>query len=309
VLGSNGMVGRAIVRNLLMKDIIPIEDQHEYDLTEVSEVRELFHKCGPTHVFLAAAKVGGIKANIKYSGDFIYGNLAIQSNVIRACFLEKAKLCFLGSSCIYPRDCPQPMRESFLGTGALEFTNRAYATAKLAGIELCQAYYKQYGLRSVVLLPTNLFGPYDRFATPEDAHVVPGIMTRMHAAKVAGEPEFRVWGSGLAQREFMHVDDFADAAVYLMQQHDLYCGDPINVGSGDETAILSLANMLKEIIGYKGSVDREWRSYSGIDGMLRKRLDLDRLTASGWTLPKRGLYNGLKQTYEWYLENVVAQTT
>lgn len=304
VLGSNGMVGRAICRRLEEIGVGHYIDERQYDLTEAEDVHDLFMLARPKNVFLAAAKVGGIRANIKQPADFIHDNLLIQANVISKCRAWGAKLCFLGSSCIYPKETSQPMKEVQLMTGHLEPTNSAYATAKLAGIEMCLAYGAQYGLKYVVLLPTNLYGPYDKFTDPENSHVIPGLMHRMHTAMNAGDKVFEVWGSGLAQREFMHVDDFANAAVYLMANNE----GTYNVGTGDEIAVLALANTLKQIMGYTGSVERQWRSVSFEDGMMRKRLDLTRLERSGWTLPKRGLYNGLKQTYEWYLENVVART-
>lgn len=298
VAGHRGLVGSAIVRKLLREGYnnLVLKTREELDLTDQKMVEDFFDKEKPEYVFLAAAKVGGIHANRTYPAEFLYKNLMIESNVIHASYKYGVKkLLFLGSSCIYPRECPQPMKEEYLLSGYLEQTNEAYAIAKIAGLKLCQYYKKQYGANFISCMPTNLYGPYDNFDL-ETSHVIPALVRKFHEAKVLNKPEVEVWGTGKVLREFLYVDDLADACVFLMNYYD---GDMwINVGSGEEVSIEELANIIKEVTGYEGKIVFNPKMP---DGTPRKLLDCSRLKELGW-LPKTNLREGLRMTYDWYLK-------
>jgi GDP-L-fucose synthase len=294
VAGHRGLVGSAMVRRLQATgaDNLILRTHQELDLTDQAQVEHFFASEQPEYVFLAAAKVGGIHANDTYPAEFIRDNLAIQTNVIHSAWKHGAKkLLFLGSSCIYPRDCPQPIKEEYLLTGTLEPTNAWYAVAKIAGLKMCQAYRKQYGFDVIVAMPTNLYGPGDNYHA-ENAHVVPALIRRFHEAKFADAPEVAIWGSGRPRRELMHVDDLADALLLLMHRYS--DAAMVNVGSGQEVSIAELARTIADVVGYRGELRFDT---SQPDGTLRKRLDTARLDALGWhaQIP---LQQGLRQTAE-----------
>lgn len=298
VAGHAGFAGSAICRRLRAAGYsnLIVRTRRELDLCDGAAVREFFRVQKPEYVFLAAAKVGGILANSSYPAEFIYDNLAIQTNVIDAAYRSGVKkLEFLGSSCIYPKLAPQPLKEEYLLTGPLEPTNESYAVAKIAGIKLAQAYRKQYGFSAISLMPTNLYGPGDKFDL-KTSHVVPALLRKFHEAKIARAPEAIVWGSGAPRREFLHVDDLADAALFLMLNYD--DGEIVNVGSGQEVAIGELAETIAGITGYNGAIcfDR-----TKPDGTPRKLLDVTRLNALGWSA-RIPLPEGLESTYHWYRE-------
>ena len=300
VLGHRGLVGSAIMRRL--GDIGENGIAQDWmDLRDGEHVQRLFAISKPEYVFLAAARVGGIKANSERPAEFIYENLMIQSNVIDAAYRAGVKkLCFLGSSCIYPRLANQPITEDALLSGPLEPTNEPYAIAKIAGIKMCQAYRKQYGFSAISLMPTNLYGPGDRYN--DDGHVIPGLMRRFHEAKEANAPTVAVWGTGRARREFLHVDDLADAAVFLMERYD--SPEPINVGSGLDISIKELAEVIACVVGYSGRIEFD---PSKPDGTPRKLLDCSKLHSLGWR-EKIGLVKGLRSTYEAFAATVEAHT-
>lgn len=299
VAGHRGLVGSAIVRRLERAGFTNIvtRTHAELDLTCQQAVADFFAEEQPDYVVLAAAKVGGIYANDTYPADFIMKNLQIECNVIDSAFKNQVKkLLFLGSSCIYPRDCPQPIKEEYLLSGYLEKTNEAYALAKIAGLKMCEFYNRQYGTDYISVMPCNLYGINDNFAL-ENSHVLPALMRKFHEAKINHAPTVTVWGSGRPLREFLNVDDLADACLFLM---DNYSGnDFFNVGYGQEVTILELANMIKKVTGYEGEIVMD---ASKPDGTPRKLTDISRLNALGWQ-PKITLEEGLKQTYEWYLAN------
>ena len=302
VAGHNGLVGSAIVRELRRQGYcnLVIRSRRELELTSYQAVDRFFATEKPEYVFMAAAKVGGILANSQQPAEFVYQNLAVQQNLIHLAWLHGVqKLEFLGSSCIYPKLAPQPLKEEYLLTGRLEPTNEWYAIAKIAGIKMCQAYRAQYGFRAISLMPTNLYGPGDNFNL-DSSHVLPALMAKIHVATLERRPEVVVWGSGLPRREFMHVDDLASAAVFLMQQYD----DPgiVNVGTGEDLTIAELAQILADSIGYSG---RLFFDRSKPDGTPRKLLDVTKLHKLGW---KHGitLAEGIRSTYEWFLANRVA---
>jgi len=296
VAGHGGLVGSALVRRLNAEGCgnLILRTRAALDLTSQSDVRRFFEQERPEYVFLAAAKVGGIHANSRYPADFIRDNLLIQTNVIDAAWQSGVrKFLFLGSSCIYPRDARQPISEDALLTGPLEATNEWYAVAKIAGIKLCQGLRRQYGFDAICAMPTNLYGPGDNFH-PENSHVVPGLMRRFHEARVAGAAEVEVWGTGTPLREFLHVDDLADALVFLM---DNYSDESIiNVGSQAEVSIRELAEAIGRVVGFEGAI-RFVRPE--MDGTPRKLTDSRRLKAMGWK-PRRALEQGLAETYRWY---------
>ncbi|XP_010242673.1 PREDICTED: putative GDP-L-fucose synthase 2 [Nelumbo nucifera] len=300
VAGHRGLVGSAVVRKLLQIGFtnIVLRTHQELDLTRQSDVEAFFAQEKPQFVILSAAKVGGIHANNTYPADFISINLQIQTNVIDAAYRNGVKkLLFLGSSCIYPKFAPQPITEDALLTGPLEPTNEWYAVAKIAGIKMCQAYRLQYGWDAISAMPTNLYGPNDNFH-PENSHVLPALIRRFHEAKVSGAKEVVVWGTGSPLREFLHVDDLADAVVFLMEK---YSGlSHVNVGSRKEVTIKELAELVKEVVGFEG--DLVWDSTKP-DGTPRKLMDSSKLAELGW-VPKISLRDGLVDTYKWYLENV-----
>ncbi|KAL5537336.1 hypothetical protein UlMin_046263 [Ulmus minor] len=300
VAGHRGLVGSAIVKKLqaLGYTNLVLRTHAELDLTRQIDVESFFAAEKPQFVVLAAAKVGGIHANSTYPADFIAINLQIQTNVIDSAYRNGVKkLLFLGSSCIYPKFAPQPIPENALLTGPLEPTNEWYAIAKIAGIKMCQAYRIQFGWDAISGMPTNLYGPNDNFH-PENSHVLPALMRRFHEAKVKGAKEVVVWGSGSPLREFLHVDDLADACVFLIEN---YSGlEHVNVGSGKEVTIKELAELMKEVVGFEGEL--VWDT-SKPDGTPRKLMDSSKLAGLGWT-PKISLKDGLVDTYTWYLENV-----
>lgn len=300
IAGHRGLVGSAIVRNLEKNGYTNIITctSSELNLTRQADVEEFFAEEKPDYVFLAAAKVGGIHANDTYPADFIRDNLQIQTNVIDAAYKNKVKkLLFLGSSCIYPKYAPQPMKEEHLLTGELEPTNEWYAIAKIAGIKMCQAYKKQYGFNAISLMPTNLYGPGDNFNL-ENSHVMPALIRKFHDAKVKNTDSVVVWGTGTPRREFLHVDDMADATIYLMNNYD---GEQfVNVGVGEDVSIKELAEIVKETVGFKGDLVFDSNKP---DGTPRKLLDVTKLTNAGWKA-HIDLMNGVGSTYQWYLDNI-----
>ncbi|TCJ39578.1 GDP-L-fucose synthase [Parafrankia sp. BMG5.11] len=312
VAGHQGMVGSAIMRqleNLTLNDgavETVVRSRSELDLTNQSEVRDFFRTERPDAVILAAAKVGGIHANNTFPADFIYQNLMVEANVIHQAFAAGVtRLLFLGSSCIYPKDAAQPMGEDALLTGTLEPTNEPYAIAKITGIKLCESYNRQHGTDYRSVMPTNLYGPGDNFH-PENSHVLPALIRRFHEAKIEGSEQVVIWGTGNPRREFLHVDDMAAASLFVlgldratyeantrpMQSH-------INVGTGDDVAILELARLVARIIGYQGQIATD---ASRPDGTARKLLDVSRLAGMGWTATI-GLEDGIAKTYRWYLDH------
>ena len=299
VAGHRGLVGRAIVRRLKAAGHACIQtvDRSALDLCDANAVNAWFVREKPEYVFLAAAKVGGIHANSVYPAEFLHDNLCIQSAVIDAAWRHGTrKLLFLGSSCIYPKHAPQPMREEYLLTGPLEPTNEWYAIAKIAGIKLCQAYRKQYGFDAISLMPTNLYGPGDNFH-PENSHVLPALIRRFHEAKRDRLEQVTIWGSGSPRREFLHVDDLADASVHLMRHYS--SAEIINVGVGADLTILELARRVAAVVGYQGGIICD---PSKPDGTPRKLLDVSRLTNLGWQA-RIGLDEGLASTYQWFVDH------
>ncbi|EFL49652.1 NAD-dependent epimerase/dehydratase [Solidesulfovibrio fructosivorans JJ]] len=301
VAGHRGLVGAAIARELTGLGATLVTRTHrELDLTNQAAVRAFFDSVRPAAVFLAAAKVGGIHANDTYPADFIRDNLLIATHVIDAAKNAGVKkLVFLGSSCIYPKLAPQPMREDCLLTGPLESTNQWYAIAKIAGIKMCQAYRRQYGFSAISLMPTNLYGPGDNF-TPVNSHVIPGLMRRFHEARLAGSKQVAVWGTGNALREFLHVDDMARAAVACYLRYD--DAEIVNIGSGQEVTIRELATLMAKITGYQGEIVFD---ASKPDGTPRKALDIGRLRSLGWE-PTFSLETGLAETYRWFCDNIAS---
>jgi GDP-L-fucose synthase len=297
VAGHRGMVGSALLRRLADEDCEVLTVEREaVDLTRQGEVEQWMGKTRPQAIFISAAKVGGILANDTHPVPFLYDNLAIAANVIHAAAANRVeKLLYLGSSCIYPKFAPQPIAESALLTGALEPTNQWYAIAKIAGLKLCQAYRRQFGCDFISAMPTNLYGPGDNFDI-ESGHVIPGLMRKAHEARQAGQRELVIWGSGTPRREFLHVDDAADALVRLMTH---YSDEPqVNVGSGSDISIFELAKLIADVAGFTGAVVPDT---SKPDGTLRKLLDSSRLRSLGWR-PRIGLADGLSRTYAWFVE-------
>jgi len=298
VAGHGGLVGSVICRRLEADGVEPvIMSRAELDLTDQRAVDDWFRSTAIDEVYLAAARVGGIHANDSYPAEFIRTNLVIQNNVIHAAWAHGVrKLLFLGSSCIYPKHAPQPMREESLLTGPLESTNQWYAIAKIAGVKMCQAYRKQYGFDAISVMPTNLYGPGDNFDL-ETSHVLPALLRKFHEAKHAGAESVEVWGSGKPRREFLHVYDLADACVFLL---DAYSSpEIINVGWGKDISIAELANLIAGVVGFKGRLEFD---ESKPDGASRKLLDTSRLTSIGWA-PEIALADGIAETYDWYRRN------
>ena len=297
VAGHRGLVGAAIVRRLMGEGYSQLltRSHQELDLTDQTAVRRFFETERPAYVFLAAAKVGGIHANDAYPADFIRDNLLIQTHVIDAAHKSGVqKLVFLGSSCIYPKLAPQPLKEEYLLTGPLESTNQWYAVAKIAGIKMCQAYRRQYGFQAISLMPTNLYGPGDNFDL-QNSHVLPALLRKFHEAKAAGQPEVVVWGTGTPRREFLHVDDLADAALFLMRHYD--DEEMVNVGVGEDVSIRELAMLIKDVVGYQGEIVFDT---SKPDGTPRKLMDVGRLQGLGWQA-RIPLEEGIRATYDWYV--------
>jgi len=299
VAGHQGLVGSAILRKLISEGYSNIVTRsfQELDLRDQTAVNEFFKKEQPEFVFLAAAKVGGILANNTYPVDFLRDNLLIQTNVIDAAYrYGSRKLLFLGSSCIYPKFAPQPIKEEYLLTGELEPTNEPYAIAKIAGIKLCQAYNRQYQTNFISVMPTNLYGPGDNFDL-ETSHVIPALIRKFHESKIKGKDQVVVWGSGKPFREFLHVDDLADACLFLM--HNYNSSEIINIGTGKDLSIAELAYLIKDIVGYDGNIIFDT---SKPDGTPRKLLDVSKLFNMGWK-PKISLEEGIRSTYSWYQEH------
>lgn len=316
VAGHTGLVGSAILRRLQAEGYsnVMVRSHQQLDLMRQAEVQAFFRTERPEYVFLAAAKVGGILANHTYPAEFIYQNLMIESNVIHSAYEAKArKLLFLGSSCIYPRGCPQPMKEEYLLSGKLEPTNEPYAIAKIAGIKMCQSYNRQYGTRFISVMPTNLYGPGDNFDL-QTSHVLPALIRKFHEAKareqgsqIEGErPEVKkegvqggdcvpIWGTGKPRREFLHVDDLADACLFLMHHYE--DSEIINIGVGKDIPIRELADLIKDIVGFRGTIRYD---ESKPDGTPQKLLDVSRIKALGWQ-PKVSLRGGIEMTYRWYV--------
>ena len=299
VAGGSGLVGSAIRRALAARGFTRVlaPSHSALDLRDRAAVDRFFAAESPNCVFFAAAKVGGIVANDSYPADFIRDNLEIQTNVIDAAYRAGTrKLCFLGSSCIYPRLAPQPLQESSLLTGPLEPTNQWYAIAKIAGIKMSQAYSLQYGFNAISVMPTNLYGPGDNFELTT-SHVLPALLRKFHTAKQAGSPEVTVWGTGTPRREFLYVDDLADALCFLMERYD--SREIINVGCGEDVTIGELAALIADVVGFRGSVVFD---SSKPDGTPRKLLDVSKLAALGWKA-RTPLFKGIRETYDWYLAN------
>jgi len=299
VAGSRGLVGSALVRTLQAQgyENLVLRSSQELDLRNQAAVDDFFAQEKPDYIFLAAAKVGGIQANNTYRADFLYENLMIEANIIHSAYRYGAeKLLFLGSSCIYPKLCPQPMKEEYLLTGFLEQTNEPYAIAKIAGLKLCENYCRQYGVNFISAMPTNLYGLNDNFDLA-NSHVLPALMRKFHEAKVNGDPTVMVWGTGTPLREFLYVDDLADALVFLMNTYNEV--DFVNVGTGQEVSIKELALTMKAVVGYEGELVFD---ATKPDGTPRKLLDVSRLNAAGWQA-KTDLKTGIEQTYGWFLQS------
>jgi len=300
VAGHNGLVGSAIMRKLKEnghKNILTFS-RDELDLTNKEATETMFRLYKPSYVFLAAAKVGGIYANNSLSGEYFYENIMIQTNVLEAARKSNVKkLLFLGSSCIYPKDCPQPIKEEYLLTAPLEQTNSAYATAKIAGIEMCKAYRKQYGSNFISVMPTNLYGPNDNFALM-GSHVLPAMIRKFHDAKLAGIKMVELWGDGTPKREFLHVDDLASALMLLMEEYNSPVH--INAGYGEDVPIKFLAKMIADIIGYTGEI---YWNLEYPNGTMRKLMDSSKIKELGWE-PKITLDKGVQDTYKWFLDNI-----
>ncbi len=299
VAGHNGLVGSALIRNLTGNGYsnLVTRSRAELDLSNQAQVIEFFKHERPAYVFLAAAKVGGIYANNTFPTDFAYQNLMIQGNVLMNAYKSGVKkLLFLGSSCIYPKDCPQPIKEEYLLSGYLEPTNEAYALAKIAGLKMCQYFNRQYGTKFISVMPTNLYGPHDNFDLQE-SHVLPALLRKIHEAKFSKTPFVEVWGTGKPLREFLHVDDLADACVFLMNTYD--GNDYLNIGTGLDVTIAELANIIMKVVGYNGELQF---NPDKPDGTYRKLLDVSKLDKLGWRY-KIGLEEGIRQTYDWYLKH------
>ena len=300
IAGHNGMVGSAILRKLKQEGFtnFVLRSSKELDLREQQAVKTFFAEAKPDYVFLAAAKVGGIVANNTYRAEFLYDNLMIQNNIIHESFRnEVKKLMFLGSSCIYPKLAPQPLREESLLTGELEYTNEPYAIAKIAGIKMCDAYRAQYGCNFISVMPTNLYGPNDNYDLTT-SHVLPALIRKFHEAKNSGASEVMIWGTGKPYREFLHVDDLADACYFLMEKYN----EPgfINIGTGTDIQIKNLAVLVKEIVGFEGEIKND---ESKPDGTPRKLMDVGRLKKLGWS-PRIELAAGIRQVYQEFREGL-----
>ena len=299
VAGHNGLVGRAICRKLSTLGYFNIitKSSKELDLRDQKTVLEFFEREKPEYVFLSAAKVGGIIGNQQNPASFIYDNLMIQTNIIHSSYLAGVKkLLFLGSSCIYPRMCSQPIKEEYLLTGPLEITNYAYAIAKIAGLKMCKAYNTQYNTKFISCMPTNLYGPFDNYNLTS-SHVIPALISKIYTAKLEGKESVEIWGTGRPKREFLHVDDLADACIFLMDNYEE--SEVVNVGTGQDVSIKEVAYLIKEIIGYKGEF---YFNTSKPDGTPRKLLDVSKINDLGWS-SKIELKEGLKDAIQWYLDN------
>lgn len=305
--GHKGMVGSSILRELQKQNYnnFVLRDLNELDLRNQTDVNKFFESEKPEVVIIAAAKVGGILANNTYRAEFIYDNLMIQANLIHASYINKVeKLIFLGSSCIYPKLAPQPLKEEYLLSGYLEYTNEPYAIAKIAGIKLCESYYKQYGCNYYSAMPTNMYGPNDNFNL-ETSHVLPALMRKFHDAKKSNAPAVTLWGSGKPMREFMYVEDLADAMIFMLENinaEDLYEKgiSQLNIGTGKDLTISELASIISDVVGYNGEIVYD---STKPDGTPRKLMDVSRINSLGWKY-KTELKDGIEKTYNWYLENI-----
>jgi GDP-L-fucose synthase len=302
VAGHRGLVGSAIIRNLqnLGYNNLIVRTHEQLELINQHEVDGFFSKFRPDYVFLAAARVGGILENQTYPADFIYSNLMVQTNVIHSAYKYGVKkLLFLGSSCIYPKLAPQPLKEEYLLTNELEKSNEAYAIAKIAGLKMCEYYNKQYNTDFISVMPTNLYGSNDNFNL-DSGHVLPALIRRFHEAKINGKSEVMIWGTGSARRELMYVDEMVSVCIYLMQRYSAQeIGDFVNIGTGVDITIRELAELVADVVGFNGKITND---LTKSDGMPQKLLDLSKLHSLGW-VSTVSLREGLKQTYEWYLEN------
>jgi GDP-L-fucose synthase len=310
VAGHRGLVGSALLRSLLAKGYhnLVLRTHAELELRDQAAVQAFFAAEKPEYVILAAAKVGGIHANNTYPAEFIHDNLVIQSNIIHSAWQHNVvRLLFLGSSCIYPKDCPQPMKEEYLLTGPLEPTNRPYALAKIAGIEMCHAYNRQYGTKFIAAMPTNLYGPNDNYDL-NNSHVMPALIRKMHEAKQRGDKEVVVWGTGTPKREFLYSDDMADACLYLLEQPESRLSDLfnderpplVNIGCGEDLTIRGLAEMIADAVGYSGKLVFD---STKPDGTMRKLMDVSRINALGWKR-KIQLREGIPYSYQHMLDNL-----
>lgn len=302
VAGHSGMAGSAIIRQLKLKGYhnFVFRTSKELDLSNQQAVEDFFTQEKPNYVFLAAAKVGGIVANNTFRGEFIYRNLMIQSNVIHQSYINKVKkLLFLGSSCIYPKLAPQPLKEDYLLTGQLEYTNEPYAIAKIAGIKMCEAYRTEYGCNFISVMPTNLYGPNDNYDL-QNSHVLPALLRKFHEAKENNQPFVEIWGSGMPKREFLHVDDLAEACYFLMENYN--DSTLINIGTGEDVTIKELAELIKEIVGFEGELRF---NTTKPDGTPRKLMDVTKLTNLGWKY-KIKLTEGIEATYRLYKNAIQA---
>ena len=305
--GHKGMVGSSILRELQKQNYNNIvhRDLSELDLRNQKDVNIFFESEKPEVVIIAAAKVGGILANNTYRAEFIYDNLMIQANLIHASYINKVeKIIFLGSSCIYPKLAPQPLKEEYLLSGYLEYTNEPYAIAKIAGIKLCESYFKQYGCNYYSAMPTNMYGPNDNFDL-ETSHVLPALMRKFHDAKIGNAPTVTLWGSGKPMREFMYVEDLADAMIFMLENinaADLYENgiSQLNIGTGKDLTISELASIISDVVGYNGEIVYD---NTKPDGTPRKLMDVSRINSLGWKY-KTELKDGIEKTYNWYLENI-----
>ena len=305
VAGHRGLVGSAIIRKLEKEGYgnIITRTHRELDLTRQKDVEDFFNENKPEYVFLAAARVGGILANSTYKADFIYDNVMIASNVIYASYKYGVKkLLNLGSSCIFPKHAPQPMKEEYLLTGPLETTNEPYAIAKITAIKMCRYFNEQYGTNFISVMPANLYGPNDNFDL-ETSHVLPALIRKIHEAKINDKPGVEIWGTGKPRREFLYVDDLADACVYLMNKYDYKdIGEFVNIGTGKDVTIQELALIISKIVGYRGKIEY---NPSMPDGTPQKLLDVSRLNKLGWKY-KTELEDGMEKTYRWFLENIAS---
>lgn len=300
VAGHRGLVGSGIMRKLMQHSYTNIvyRTHRELDLCNQTAVNEFFAAERPEYIFLAAAKVGGILANDTYPAQFIYENVMIEANVIHAAYQYGVKkILFLGSSCIYPRLAPQPIKEEYLLSSELEPTNEAYAISKIAGIKMCQAYNKEYKTNFISVMPTNLYGPNDNFDLAS-SHVLPALIRKFHEAKINEQPSVEIWGTGKPRREFLHVDDLADACLFLMEHYD--GGEPINIGTGRDISIADLADLIASVVGYNGKIRYKAEMP---DGTMRKMLDVSKIRALGWKY-QIPLEDGIAMTYQWYIQGL-----
>lgn len=302
--GHTGLVGSAILRRFQKEGYTNIvtKSHRELDLLQQSDVENFFEQKKPQYVIMAAAKVGGIKANVSSPAQFIYENLAIQTNIIHSSYkFDVKKLLFFGSACSYPRECPQPMKEEYLLSGYLEPTNEPYAVAKMAGTKMCEAYNRQYGTNFICAIPTNIYGPNDNFDL-HSSHVVSALIRKFHEAKVKQPPSVEVWGSGKPCREFIYVDDVANACIFLMKNYN--DSMPINIGTGEDISIRELSYLIKKVVGYEGSIIFDSSKPNGIP---KKLLDVSRLSSLGW-MAKTPLRDGLRKIYDWYFKQCQLQS-